>query len=58
MESRVQIALSKEKEVFRMKLFKISHKKDRPSIRPSQQIEWTKFGCQANRVAQEIYLGF
>ncbi|MGT2841326.1 hypothetical protein [Streptococcus gordonii] len=42
-----------------MKVFKISHKKDRSSIRPSQkEIEWTKFGCQANQVAQEMYLGF
>ncbi|WP_259323439.1 hypothetical protein [Streptococcus gordonii] len=42
-----------------MKLFKISQKKDRSSIRPSQkEIEWTKFGCQANQAAQEMYLGF
>jgi len=42
-----------------MKLFKISHKKDRPSIRPSQkEIEWTKFGCQASQAAQEMHLGF
>ncbi|WP_301280385.1 hypothetical protein [Streptococcus gordonii] len=42
-----------------MKLFKISQKKDRTSIRPSQkEIEWTKFGCQANQAAQEMYLGF
>ncbi|WP_260669862.1 hypothetical protein [Streptococcus gordonii] len=42
-----------------MKVFKISQKKDRSSIRPSQkEIEWTKFGCQANQAAQEIYLGF
>ncbi|WP_256262240.1 hypothetical protein [Streptococcus sp. HMSC10A01] len=42
-----------------MKLFKISQKKGKSSIRPSQkEIEWTKFGCQANQVAQEMYLGF
>ena len=42
-----------------MKLFKISHKKDKSSIRPSQkEIEWTKFGCQANQAAQGMYLGF
>ena len=42
-----------------MTLFKISQKKDRTSIWPSQkEIEWTKFGCQANQVAQEMHLVF